>query len=131
MGYTNAGKSTLFALLTRLGMAARPATFATLGLSNYSEFALIVGGVAAKAGWISPDWLLVFALALSVTYVLAAPASMRAENLFERLSPVLHRFEREQAEGAYCIGGRHPYTDCASAKKAAEKAQLDLLKNGK
>ena len=32
---------------------------------------------------------------------------------------------------AYCIGGRHPYADCASAKKAAEKAQLDLLKNGK
>ena len=84
-------------LLTRLNVMARPATFTTLSLSNYSEFGLIVGALAASKGWISPDWLLVFALALSISYVITAPAYMRAERIFERLAGWLHRFERESA----------------------------------
>ena len=86
-----------YLLLTRLNLMARPATFATLSLSNYSEFGLIVGALAASKGWISPDWLLVFALALSISYVITAPACMRAERLFERFSQWLHRFERDSA----------------------------------
>ena len=90
-------KSTLFFLvLTRLRMRARSATFATLGLSNYSEFGLIVGAIAAKNGWVGAEWLLVFALALSATYVVAAPATFRSERIFERLAAQLHGFETEQ-----------------------------------
>ena len=87
-------KSALFFLvLTRLRMRARGATFVTLGLSNYSEFGLIVGSVAAKSGLVDGQWLLVFAFALSATYVIAAPATSRSERIFERLATVLRGFE--------------------------------------
>lgn len=85
-------------LLTRLGVPARTATFSTLSLSNFSEFGLIVGALAASKGWIEPDWLLVFAIALSVTYVIAAPATMASEGIFQRYCDLLHRFERDSAK---------------------------------
>ncbi|MHC4306847.1 MAG: cation:proton antiporter domain-containing protein, partial [Planctomycetota bacterium] len=38
--------------------------------ANYSEFGLIVGTVGVAAGWISFEWLIVVAVALSITFVL-------------------------------------------------------------
>ena len=69
-----------------------------MGLSNYSEFGLIVGALAASSslGWIDPDWLLVFAIALSFSYVLAAPATLKSETIYYRLRAFLHRFETER-----------------------------------
>jgi predicted Kef-type K+ transport protein len=83
-----------YLLLTRLGLGARNATFTTMGLSNYSEFGLIVGALAASKGWIADEWLLVFAVALAVSYALASPVNMGAEPIFERFRNFLHRFER-------------------------------------
>ena len=86
-----------YLILTRLNMMARPASFASLSLSNYSEFGLIVGALAASKGFISADWLLVFALALSMSYIITGPACMSAERIFERFAAWLHRLERESS----------------------------------
>jgi hypothetical protein len=60
---------------------------ATLSLSNYSEFGLIVAAIAATAGWLSPEWLVVVSLALAGSFVLASPLnfSMRVRSPRESL----------------------------------------------
>ena len=86
-----------YGILTRLNVSARPAAFTTLSLSNYSEFGLIVGVLAVNKGWLPEDWLLVFALALAISYLIASPATMGAEKLFERFARQFHRFERDSS----------------------------------
>ncbi len=67
-------KTTLFFfILTKLKLRARTSSIIALSLSNYSEFGLIIGVVGYKAGWISEQWLVVFALALAISFVFSAP----------------------------------------------------------
>jgi predicted Kef-type K+ transport protein len=87
-----------YGILTRLNLPARPAAFATFSLGNYSEFGLIVGALAVGKGWLPSDWLLVFALSLAMSYLIASPITMGAEKYFERFARFLHRFERESSK---------------------------------
>jgi hypothetical protein len=82
-----------FGLLTRFNMRARTSLFTSLSLANYSEFGLIVGALAAGSGWLSGDWLVIIAIALSVTFILAAPLNTAAVNIYERMQKLLDRFE--------------------------------------
>jgi len=80
-------------LLTRFRLRARTATFATLSLGNYSEFGLLVGAIGVGNGWIDGDWLVIIALALSFSFVLASPLNAAANAIFERFAAPLRRFE--------------------------------------
>jgi hypothetical protein len=82
-----------FALLTRFKLRARTSMLAALGLANYSEFGLIVGSIGVAAGWIGSDWLVTIAIAMSITFVMAAPLNASAHAIYERLSDRLRRFE--------------------------------------
>jgi predicted Kef-type K+ transport protein len=82
-----------FLILARCRMRARTATLASLSLANYSEFGLIVGTVGVAAGWISFEWLIVVAVALSITFVLASPLNAAAVTIYNRLDERLKRFE--------------------------------------
>jgi len=88
-----------FVLLTRLRLRARTATLTSLSLANYSEFGLIVGGVGATNGWISGDWLVILAVALSISFVLASPLNIKAHDLYARSRDVLKRFESAERLG--------------------------------
>jgi predicted Kef-type K+ transport protein len=81
-----------YLLLTRFRLRPRTATVTSLTLANYSEFGLIVGAVGAKEGWISAEWLVILAIALSVSFVLASPLNLRAQDLYERVRTRLTRF---------------------------------------
>lgn len=85
-----------FLLLIRFKLRARTATLASLNLANYSEFGLIVGAAGAANGWLSSEWLVIFALALSLTFVLASPLNVAANQLYTRLQPFLRTFETEE-----------------------------------
>lgn len=85
-----------FALLTRFRLRARTATLSTLPLANYSEFGLIVGAVGVSSGWISADWLVILAISLSLTFVLASPLNIKAQDLYAHWCGVLKRFESDQ-----------------------------------
>ncbi len=85
-----------FALLSGFKLRARTALFSTLGLANYSEFGLIVGAVGAGMGWLPDEWLVTLAIAVSLTFVLAAPLNDRADEIYHRLRALLERFERPQ-----------------------------------
>ena len=84
-----------FVLFTRFKMRARTATLSSLTLANYSEFGLIVGAIAVSNAWLSDDWLVTIALALTMTIIIAAPINMRASHIYERLRPIARKLETE------------------------------------
>jgi len=87
-------KSALFfLLLTRFKLRARTALLASFSLSNYSEFGLIVGAIGVSMGWMSPEWLVILAIALSLTFLVAAPLNTASHTIYARLSDRLRRFE--------------------------------------
>ena len=63
-----------FILLTRFKLRARTSLLASLSLSNYSEFGLIVCTIGVANDWVSGEWLVIIAIALSITFVMAAPS---------------------------------------------------------
>ena len=82
-----------FWLATRFRLRARTATLTSLHLSNYSEFGLIVGAIAVANGWLADDWLVLIAVALSFSFIIAAPLNREADSLFTRFHDFLSRFE--------------------------------------
>jgi predicted Kef-type K+ transport protein len=85
-----------FLILTRLKLRARTSFITTLNLSNYSEFGLIVGAAAVAKGWLPPQWMLIFALCISFTFILAAPMNMAADRIYAVLQRKLLRFESRE-----------------------------------
>jgi predicted Kef-type K+ transport protein len=82
-----------FLLLSRFGLRGRTSFLAALSLANYSEFGLIVGATAAANGWIGPEWLVIVAVAVSITFVAAAPPNTAAAVLYKRFAEPLRRWE--------------------------------------
>jgi len=97
-----------FWLLSRFNLRTRTATNASFSLANYSEFGLIVGAVGVGNGWITSDWLVVIALALSATFVIASPLNTAFEAIYTRISSHLRRFQsstRHPEEQPISLGG--------------------------
>jgi glutathione-regulated potassium-efflux system ancillary protein KefC len=88
-----------FLLLTRFKLRARTSLLGSFSLANYSEFGLIVGAIGTANGWIGNEWLVIIAIALSATFVLASPLNTSAHGIYARLADRLKPFETE---------GRHP-----------------------
>jgi glutathione-regulated potassium-efflux system ancillary protein KefC len=82
-----------FAILTRFKLRARTAILSALSLTNYSEFGLIVASIGVANSWIGKDWLIVIAISLSITFVLAAGLAAFAHNIYARFSDLLKQFE--------------------------------------
>ncbi len=82
-----------FLLFTRFRLRARTATLTSFNLANYSEFGLIVGAAGVTSGWINSEWMVIFALALSFTFIIASPLNIAAQKIFVGLQNLLMRFE--------------------------------------
>lgn len=90
-------KSALFfKLFTRFYLRSRTSLLASLNLCNFSEFGLIVAAVAASNGWISFDWLIILALALSLSFAVAAPINRFGYEILDRYRPFWLRFQSEE-----------------------------------
>jgi len=76
-------------LLTAFKLRARTSFLSALSLTAYSEFGLIV------AAGLIPEWLVPLAIALSLSFVIAAPLNRLAHPLFERWELKLLPFERK------------------------------------
>ncbi|MEM9529928.1 MAG: cation:proton antiporter [Pseudomonadota bacterium] len=78
-------KSTLFCmLLTAFRLRARTVLLATVNLSNFSEFGLIVASIGAASGWIDRQWLIVIAVALAFSFAVAALLNANVQTLYTR-----------------------------------------------
>lgn len=76
-------------------LRARTAFLGGLTLANYSEFGLIVAALGADAGWLGHEWVTILAIALALSFVLAAPVNSRSHALYERFSQSLRQRQRE------------------------------------
>ena len=83
-----------FYLLTRFKLRSRTAMLASFSLGNYSEFGLIVAAVAAHKGWLPPQWLIIIAVALSISFLLAAPLNNAVCTLYQKFNTRLRQMER-------------------------------------
>ncbi|MBW2252853.1 MAG: NAD-binding protein [Deltaproteobacteria bacterium] len=82
-----------FLVFTRFTLKARTSFITTMNLANYSEFGLIACALAASTGKIDPQWLVVIAIALSVSLIAASPLNKHADRIFERMRSRLKWFE--------------------------------------
>ena len=82
-----------FVMFTRFKIRGRTAMLSSLTLANYSEFGLIVGAIAVSNAWLTEDWLVTIALALTMTIIIAAPINIRTTRLYERMRPIARKFE--------------------------------------
>ncbi|WP_133408108.1 cation:proton antiporter family protein [Parashewanella tropica] len=80
-------------LLTRFRLRSRTALFSAFNLANYSEFGLIVMAVAISMGIISPQWLVILAIALSISFVIAALLNAYVDPIYNRLEQTLLRLQ--------------------------------------
>lgn len=84
----------LLLLMTGFKLRARTALLATLNLSNFSEFGLIVAAIGVSSGWLNDDWLVVFAIALAMSFVISAPLVAIDDRIYTRFRKFLCRFQR-------------------------------------
>lgn len=85
-----------FVLFTRFRLRARTSLMASLNLSNFSEFGLIVTVVSVRAGWLDYSWLTVLAIALSLSFVSVAVISRFTETIYSRFGAQLRRFQTRE-----------------------------------
>ncbi len=85
-----------FGVLTRFRMRARTASLTSLGLANFSEFGLIIGALGVSKGWVSDQWLLIIAVAVAGTFIVASPLNTAAHRIYDRHRNKLTRFERKK-----------------------------------
>lgn len=85
-----------YAIVTRFGLRARTSLFTSLSLANFSEFGLIVAALGANQGWISVDWLIVVAIAVSISFAFASPFSLGSESAYQKLKKFWDKFQRSQ-----------------------------------
>lgn len=83
-----------YAIVVRFGLRARTSLFTSLSLANYSEFGLIVAALGVSQGWLSVDWLIVVAIAVSVSFAFASPFSMGSENSYQQFKRFWDRFQK-------------------------------------
>ena len=73
-----------FALFVAFKLRARTSLLASVNLSNYSEFGLIVASIGVANGWLPAQWLVVIAVAVALSFVLAAVFSANTHELYIR-----------------------------------------------
>jgi glutathione-regulated potassium-efflux system ancillary protein KefC len=82
-----------FLLLTRFKLRARTSLLASFSLANYSEFGLLIATTGFRNGWIGSEWLIILAIALSMTLILASPLNSFVHSIYSRFSERLKPFE--------------------------------------
>jgi glutathione-regulated potassium-efflux system ancillary protein KefC len=81
--------------ITKFKVRARASTITSLSLANYSEFGLIIGATSVASGWISTDWMINLALAMSISFILASPLNRASQAIYARFHERLKQLESE------------------------------------
>ncbi|WP_144392514.1 cation:proton antiporter family protein [Pleionea sediminis] len=94
-----------FAIFTLLNLRARTAFLSSLILSNYSEFGLIVIALCTSLGWLSQDWLVILAIAVSFSFVITSILYRSAHTIYRNRQQLITRFEKKgkRKEGVFVM----------------------------
>ena len=80
-----------FLILTHFKLRARTSFWISLSLSNYSEFALIIGSMAVSVGMIDENWLLIFAVTVTLSFLISS--LLNSKMYFTLFEKYLMKFE--------------------------------------
>lgn len=83
-----------FSLFSGLKVRARDAFLSSLILANYSEFGLIVAALCVGFGWLSNDWLVILALAVSLSFIITSLLYRSAHSLYAHWKTSLTKYDR-------------------------------------
>lgn len=86
----------LFFLLLLFRLRARSSFLAALSLMTYSEFGLIVASMGMKIGLLDEQWLILLAVTVATSFVIAAPLNRIAHSLYQRWEAYLLPLELKQ-----------------------------------
>lgn len=82
-----------FGVFSILRLRARTSFLASLAMSNYSEFGLIVLALTVQTGLIAKEWLVVFALAIAISFVITSVGYRSAHQIYPAIRSKVKRFE--------------------------------------
>jgi predicted Kef-type K+ transport protein len=82
-----------FFILVKLNLRGRTAFLSALALSNFSEFGLIIAALSSKSGWLSPEWLVILSLAVSLSFIITNVLYNFAHDYFANNKEKFKRFE--------------------------------------
>ncbi len=85
-----------FALFVQFKLRARTSLIATLNLTNYSEFGLIVAAIGVQNNWIGSEWLICMANALSLSFAISSLLNIRPHRFYARHRNTLQRFQKQE-----------------------------------
>ncbi len=71
-----------YQVINRFNFRVRTSFLATLTLLNFSEFGLIVGGLAFRGGWINSDLLVALAVSVPLSFFISAPLNRFSKSLY-------------------------------------------------
>lgn len=85
-----------FLVFTRFRLRMRTAWLSSITLANFSEFGLIVASAGAAIGIISSDWLVIIAIALSLSFIISAPLNSNSYKLMHKFRKSLVRLQTKK-----------------------------------
>lgn len=83
-----------FWILTKYRLRSRTSFWISLSLSNYSEFALIVGAVSVSMGLLHSDWLLIIVISVALSFLISSP--LNSTLYFTLFEKYLMKFEQKK-----------------------------------
>ena len=88
------------ALISRFRFRARTSWHSSISLATYSEFGLIVAVVGIDRGLLDERWASAIAVAVAISFGLAAPLNTARYAVYARFSSMLSRMEQDSIQPA-------------------------------
>ena len=85
-----------FVALTRSRMRVRSSLLASANLTNYSEFGLIVAALCVERGLLDSEWLVVLAITLALSFVIAAALNVVVDRTYRQHRAFWQGFQRSR-----------------------------------
>jgi hypothetical protein len=90
-------KSIIYYLIfTKFRLRARTSFHSTISLSNFSEFGLIVTSVGIATGFLNQEWIVIFAIILSISFIITSPFSINAHKIYSRIKSKLRTLQSDE-----------------------------------
>lgn len=86
--------------LSKLKFPIHSSYFAAISLTNFSEFALIVGALSVKLGLIPSEWLIIIALSISISFIASSLLNSRAHNILKKRKNIIYSFSKTPPDNA-------------------------------
>lgn len=84
-----------FLLLTRFHLRAQTSWLGAAVLTQYSEFGLIVTSIATAAGVLPQEWLVILAIAVSLSFVVSSAVNLYTDRWYSRHRDMISRWQSD------------------------------------